>query len=63
MPHDALLDFAKPYIAAFKAGAKAPVVDRDMLIYWYRPHMKAANCDSTDNCGSKPAGWDVRVVA
>ncbi len=62
MPHNALLDFAKPYISAFKNGAQAPVIDQDMLIYWYRPHMKDANCDSTDNCGSKPDGWDVSVL-
>ncbi len=29
-----------------------------MLIYWYRPHLKSASCDSTDNCGKKPDGWE-----
>lgn len=53
-----MLDFAVPYIKAFKAGETAPVIDNEMLVYWYRPHLKSASCDSTDNCGSKPTGWD-----
>jgi glucan endo-1,3-alpha-glucosidase len=60
MPHDALLEFARPYITAFKRGSPTPVFERDMLVYWYRPNMKdVASCDSTDNCGSRPAGWDI----
>lgn len=53
-----MLDFAVPYIKAFKAGETALVIDNEMLVYWYRPHLKSASCDSTDNCGSKPTGWD-----
>lgn len=58
LDHTAMLDFAVPYIKAFKAGETAPVIEEEMLVYWYRPHLKSASCDSTDNCGSKPTGWD-----
>ncbi|KAL0240570.1 hypothetical protein I308_106367 [Cryptococcus tetragattii IND107] len=58
LDHKAMLDFAVPYIKAFKAGETAPVIEEEMLVYWYRPHLKSASCDSTDNCGSKPTGWD-----
>ena len=54
-----MLDFAVPYIEAFKSGASEPVITSEMLVYWYRPHLKSAECDSTDICGSKPTGWDV----
>jgi glucan endo-1,3-alpha-glucosidase len=59
MDHTAMLDMAVPYIAAFKAGLKEPVITQDMVVYWYRPHLKSASCDGTDNCGSKPTGWEV----
>lgn len=36
----------KPYIEAYKAGASAPVVESDQLVYWYRPHLKDAVCTS-----------------
>jgi hypothetical protein len=49
-----------PYITAFKSGSRRPVIDRDMLVYWYRPHLKGvSSCDDTDNCGARPAGWDI----
>lgn len=43
---------AKPYIAAFHAGSKTidSHIESDQLIYWYRPTLKSASCDSTDNC-------------
>ena len=43
---------AKPYIAAFQAGSKSvdSHIESDQLIYWYRPTLKSASCDSTDNC-------------
>ncbi|KAK4692888.1 glucan endo-1,3-alpha-glucosidase, partial [Lecanoromycetidae sp. Uapishka_2] len=52
MPHDGFLSMAKPYIKAFKTGAKTvnTQIDSDQLIYWYRPTLKSADCDSTDNC-------------
>lgn len=53
-----MLDFAVPYIKAFKAGETAPVIDSEMLVYWHRPHLKSVSCDSTDICGSRPTGWD-----
>lgn len=60
LSHDALLEFARPYITAFKTGSRRPVIDRDMLVYWYRPHLKGvSSCDDTDNCGARPAGWDI----
>lgn len=61
MPHDAMLEFAKPYIAAFKTGSPTPIIERDMLVYWHRPTLKNVDCDATDNCGAKPEGWEVRA--
>lgn len=51
MPHDGWRDMAKPYIAAFKAGATSvdAYITEDQLIYWYRPTTKTAECDDTDN--------------
>ncbi|CAD6570124.1 MAG: hypothetical protein ASARMPREDX12_003311 [Alectoria sarmentosa] len=61
MPHDGFLQMAKPYIAAFHAGSKTvdSHIESDQLIYWYRPTLKTASCDPTDNCeqpwpGPKP---------
>ena len=50
-PHNGWLEMAKPFIAAYKAGAKSvnQHIDKDQLIYWYRPALKSANCDATDN--------------
>lgn len=52
MPHDGFLQMAKPYIAAFHAGSTTvdSHIESDQLIYWYRPTLKSASCDSTDNC-------------
>ncbi|KAJ9104145.1 hypothetical protein QFC19_004129 [Naganishia cerealis] len=52
-----MLEFAKPYINAFKTGSPTPIVDREMLVYWHRITLKNVECDATDNCGSKPEGW------
>jgi glucan endo-1,3-alpha-glucosidase len=54
-----MLEFAKPYIEAFKTGSPTPVIKRDMLVYWHRPTLKNVECDATDSCGAKPAGWEV----
>ncbi|CAI7647402.1 unnamed protein product [Penicillium pancosmium] len=70
-PHDGWLDISKPYIAAFKDGAKsaAKYITSDELVYWYRPAPRDVNCDATDTCmvpannGSgnyfmgRPDGW------
>jgi hypothetical protein len=56
-----MLDFAIPYINAFKTGATQPVIEQEMLVYWHRPHLKSAECDSTDNCGKKPTGYEVSL--
>ena len=70
MPHDGWLDMAKPFIAAYKAGAKSvdEYITSDQLIYWYRPQPKTVNCDATDTCMAgtegenyyigKPNGWN-----
>ena len=52
MSHDGFLGMAKPYIAAFKAGSTSvdSFIQSDQLIYWYRPTLKSASCDSTDTC-------------
>lgn len=70
MPHDPWLDMAKPYIAAYKAGATSVnnYITADQIFYWYRPQLSTANCASTDNCGSPPDGYstvsdNVMVVA
>ena len=57
MPHDGFLQMAKPYIAAFKAGSKSvdSFIQSDQLIYWYRPTLKSASCDSTDTCEKPPS--------
>ncbi|KAJ5589692.1 alpha-1-3-glucanase/mutanase [Penicillium hetheringtonii] len=71
MPHDGWLDISKPYIAAFKDGAKSVTnyITSDEIIYWYRPAPRDVNCDATDTCmvpannGSgnyfmgRPDGW------
>jgi hypothetical protein len=50
MPHNGWLDMAKPFIAAYKAGAKSPAefIKEDKIIYWYRPTLKSLDCDATD---------------
>ncbi|EPS30272.1 putative alpha-1,3-glucanase [Penicillium oxalicum 114-2] len=51
MPHTGWLDMAKPFIAAYKAGATdaQPYVQEEKLVYWYRPTKEGVNCDATDN--------------
>lgn len=61
---------AKPYIAAYKAGAQSvnDYITADQLIYWYRPQPKGVNCSATDNCETGvaqgnyyiglPNGWE-----
>ena len=51
-PHDGFLQMAKPYIAAFKKGSRTvnTEIQSDLLVYWYRPTLKSASCDSTDTC-------------
>ena len=51
-PHDGFLQMAKPYITAFHAGSKTvdSHIESEQLIYWYRPTLKSASCDSTDTC-------------
>lgn len=43
---------AKPFIAAYKAGATSVTnyITSDQLIYWYRPQPKNVDCSSTDTC-------------
>lgn len=55
MPHDGLRDVAAAYIKAFKAGEKSVTVEKDELVYYYRPNPKGASC--TDAVG-KPNGAD-----
>ncbi|KAK3336989.1 glycosyl hydrolase family 71-domain-containing protein [Cercophora scortea] len=42
MPHDGWLDMAKPFLAAYKAGADKvdDFIEDDQTIYWYRPTLK-----------------------
>ncbi|KAF7972830.1 hypothetical protein HWV62_16928 [Athelia sp. TMB] len=55
MPHDAWRDVAAPYIAAYKAGAAAPTVTTEELVYYYRPTPKGATC--TDAV-PQPTGYE-----
>ncbi|KAJ7070294.1 glycosyl hydrolase family 71-domain-containing protein [Mycena belliarum] len=57
MPHNAWLDMAKPFIAAYKAGATSTnsFITEDQIIYWYRPTLAALNCDATDTTANTPA--------
>lgn len=50
MTHGGWMDMAKPFIAAYKAGASSAdsYIKSDQLIYWYRPSPRDANCDATD---------------
>ncbi|ROW09494.1 hypothetical protein VMCG_02368 [Cytospora schulzeri] len=71
MPHDGWRDVAKPFIAAYKAGAASvdDFIKEDKIVYWYRPAPRTVNCDSTDNTmkpgnndsgnyfEGKPNGW------
>ncbi|ORY67182.1 glycosyl hydrolase family 71-domain-containing protein [Pseudomassariella vexata] len=60
MPHNGWLEMAKPYIAAYKAGATsvANYIKSDQIIYWYRPTRRDVNCDLTDTAlDGKPNGW------
>lgn len=34
----------KPYISAYKSGARKPTVSKDQLVYWYRPTPKNTVC-------------------
>jgi glucan endo-1,3-alpha-glucosidase len=43
-PHDGWRLIMKPYIAAYKAGASAPTVTEDQLVYWYRPTPWDVTC-------------------
>lgn len=63
---------AKPFIAAFKAGATSVnnYITNEELIYWYRPASRDVNCDATDTCMApgnnasgnyfigRPNGWE-----
>lgn len=42
MPHNAWLDMAKPFIAAYKARATSvnSYITQDQIIYWYRPNLR-----------------------
>ncbi|KAE8399523.1 glycoside hydrolase [Aspergillus pseudonomiae] len=44
MPHDAWRNLYKPYITAYKSGAIAPIIEKDELVYWYRPTPKNIAC-------------------
>ncbi|GAW26498.1 putative glycoside hydrolase family 71 protein [Rosellinia necatrix] len=43
-PHDGFRTLWAPYIAAYKAGAAAPSVSADQVVYWYRTTPKATVC-------------------
>ncbi|KAJ6464096.1 mutanase [Mycena sanguinolenta] len=57
MPHDSWLDMAKPFIAAYHAGATSvnSFITQDQIIYWYRPTLSTLDCDDTDTTANTPA--------
>ncbi|KAJ5164469.1 uncharacterized protein N7500_006299 [Penicillium coprophilum] len=54
MPHDGWRNLFKPYISAYKSGAKSPTVEADEVVYWYRPTPKGVVC--TGDTLSAPMG-------
>lgn len=72
MPHEGWMDLAKPFIAAYKAGATSveDYIEDDQIIYWYRPTQKSLDCDATDTTmkmasndsgnyfQGRPNGWE-----
>lgn len=54
-PHDALMDVTKYYATAFKTGAY-PAITQDKVIWWARPHPKAAHAN--DDYMSRPDRWN-----
>ena len=66
------MELARPFIAAYKAGASSvnEYIKEEQLIYWYRPSPRGANCDATDTCMvpadnssgnyfmGRPNGWE-----
>jgi hypothetical protein len=66
------MEMARPYIAAYKAGAASvnEYIKEEQLIYWYRPTPRGVNCDTTDTCMvpadnstgnyfmGRPNGWE-----
>ncbi|EIT73370.1 glucan endo-1,3-alpha-glucosidase agn1 precursor, putative [Aspergillus oryzae 100-8] len=72
MPHNGWMELARPFIAAYKAGASSvnEYIKEEQLIYWYRPSPRGANCDATDTCMvpadnssgnyfmGRPNGWE-----
>jgi glucan endo-1,3-alpha-glucosidase len=51
MPHDAWRNLYKPYITAYKSGASTPTVEKEEIVYWYRPNPKGVACNG-DNLGA-----------
>ena len=48
---------AKPFIAAYHAGATdvSSYIDSDQIVYWYRQNLKSLDCDATDTTANQPA--------
>ncbi|KAF3904064.1 hypothetical protein ABW20_dc0109196 [Dactylellina cionopaga] len=72
LPHGGWMDMAKPFIAAYKAGATSvdSFIQEEQVVYWYRPTPRSLNCDATDTCMvtadnssgnyfmGRPNGWE-----
>ncbi|KAF3910589.1 hypothetical protein ABW21_db0203193 [Orbilia brochopaga] len=46
-PHDAWRTLGKPFVAAYKSGARTPTVTDEKIVYWYRPHPKGLTCSDS----------------
>ncbi|KAF3906783.1 hypothetical protein AA313_de0207282 [Arthrobotrys entomopaga] len=72
LPHGGWMDMAKPFIAAYKAGATSvdSFIQDEQVVYWYRPTPRGLDCDATDTCMvqadnssgnyfmGRPNGWE-----
>ena len=57
MPHDGWLDLSKPFIKAYKDGARSvnSCIEKEQIVYWYRRTLRTLDCDATDTTADRPA--------
>ncbi|KAF5355467.1 hypothetical protein D9758_006316 [Tetrapyrgos nigripes] len=64
-PHEAWLHLNSHYIRAFKEGTRHPIIEKDMIFMWARPHPRDAQ--ALEDPLPRPNNWqladdDLRVV-
>lgn len=57
MPHDGWLDLSKPFIKAYKDGARSVnnYIEKEQIVYWYRRTLRTLDCDATDTTAGRSA--------